>query len=107
MPRDGNNGERIPRRFRAFLREYREDRDSIRVLAESMHSLTLEVRDQGIRFHEAQKETNRRLDHLEKEQARTNQELVRTNQELARTCTQSAKLFGRLIQEVKALRKKP
>lgn len=94
---NGGNGRDIPDWFKAFLREYREDREAtgqaLRTLAESYQHLAVDMQEVKRSIHE-----------LRQEQARTNQELARTNQELARTRVQTATLFRRLIGEVKSLR---
>ena len=91
------NGQSMPDWFKAFLVEYREDRKGL-----------LEDRDDTRR---ALKRLVESLNHLAEHVHRNSAEihevrlgLERTNRELVRTRVQSAKLFRRLIGEVKALR---
>ncbi len=92
-----DNGQHIPSWFKAFLKEYRDDRDlagrNFKTLTESINHLTEHVHQNSAEIHEVRlnlEQSNRRLD--------------QTNRELVRTRAQSATLFRRLISEVKALR---
>lgn len=85
-----NNGQSAPGWFKDFVSEYRDDRN---VFFRAIRSWTKHVNRNSAEIHEMR---------LEMEQVKRG--LERTTKELAHTRTQSAKLFRRLIAEVKALR---
>jgi uncharacterized coiled-coil DUF342 family protein len=91
------NGQHIPSWFKAFLREYREDRDQVR---QALRTLTESVQHLAEHVHRNSSEIHAMNLRIEQ----TNHRIDQTNRELVRTRTQSSKLFHRLITEVKALR---
>lgn len=92
-----NTGQATPGWFKAFLYEYRSDRndmrEAVKSLSSSTHSLTEHINKNSAEIHEMRKGLDQ-----------TNRELALTIKELIRTRKQSANLFIRLIGEVKALR---